>query len=569
MVSARFIRMQPVLSSDVSMPGKSDDSPLKRSAALALMQGARGGGEAEARTGDSFRLRWQQAMQSVGDAHHGEGEEEKSTTSRDASEAEGSQDDSSPVSSPSIVADPSVTAQARLLKPNVTRKQHFVLQDSNSEPVESAGGANAAKQRFAIAVGSTSRLDSASSKPDHSAKDDPSPNVVDAPDALNAQLVPHVALAAPVAPASELGSAEADESGLKESFEKHPVSIGQDGPGSILTVGQPGLESQGLSHVGLQPSVAADSLGDSSLSECFLDSGPGAAAGVVSRDPIDRGSVFSPAARLVESHPNEAFSGSQQGNRAFQPVSGGSPGSPLDAAGKADAEVAQVTASIPLSNTRGQGLASGIERAHQNRQLGLQLAGTTDSAVATGVATTGVQIQTKAAGGPHALDVQFSRGTVDQNPFAALDGGIGDRAVNWNHTVPQHAEAGYMDPALGWVTVRADLHGGNVHAAVAGSSPDSATVLGAELSGLNAHLAEKRIPIESLTIGGSPAHEMTSGNATPQGNGEQDARGSRQGSAQIYTTAHASLVSARSGAIGSEMPAVGSTGTGIHISVRV
>jgi hypothetical protein len=551
--------MQPVLIRDISNSGKSDESPSKRSAAPAQMQGVRGGGEAEARTGDSFRLRWQQAIRSVGETHPGEGEKAKSIASGGACEADVSKEDPLHDSSPLILSDPPATDQTHIAKANVIPgKQVFVLQQGKSELAESAGGADDAKHRFPAATGSAWRLDAASPRPGHSAKDELSRVAGAAPDALTAQL--HIALTAPVAPASELDSEEADEIGLKEDFEKHPVSFGQIGPGSSPTIGRPELKSQGFSHFELQPSMPADSVEGSAQSECFQDSGHGAAAGVVSEDFIERGSVFALAAGHVESHPDEAFSGSQRGNQAFQAATG-----PLDGVGKADAESVPLAASIPLSNSRGQQIPSGIERAHHI----VQLPETTDTAAATGVATVGVPVQTNAAGSPHALNAQLFPGKVDQNPFAALDAGIGDRAANWNHAGPQHAEVGYMDPALGWVTVRADLHGGNVHAAVVGSSPDSATVLGAELAGLNAHLAEKRIPVESLTIGGALSHETASHNAMAQGNGEQDARGSRQGSARIFTTDHASLISAKSGAIGSEMPSVGSTGTGIHISVRV
>ncbi|WP_157439691.1 hypothetical protein [Terracidiphilus gabretensis] len=77
-----------------------------------------------------------------------------------------------------------------------------------------------------------------------------------------------------------------------------------------------------------------------------------------------------------------------------------------------------------------------------------------------------------------------------RDTFAALDADPGQPATTWTHTSPRQVEAGYQDPALGWVSVRADLTAGGLHASVVPNSPEAAQALGNHLAGLNAYLAE-------------------------------------------------------------------------------
>jgi hypothetical protein len=73
--------------------------------------------------------------------------------------------------------------------------------------------------------------------------------------------------------------------------------------------------------------------------------------------------------------------------------------------------------------------------------------------------------------------------------FAALDADQALPSTAWTHGGTRHAEAGYLDPVLGWVGVRADATHNGIHAAVVPGSLEAAEVLGGHLSGLNAHLA--------------------------------------------------------------------------------
>ena len=87
-----------------------------------------------------------------------------------------------------------------------------------------------------------------------------------------------------------------------------------------------------------------------------------------------------------------------------------------------------------------------------------------------------------------------------QDTFAALDGERAIPQAAWIHARAHHAEAGYFDPALGWVGVRADTTAGGVHAAVLPGSAEAAQVLGSHLSGLNAYLSEHHGPAATVSI---------------------------------------------------------------------
>jgi hypothetical protein len=84
--------------------------------------------------------------------------------------------------------------------------------------------------------------------------------------------------------------------------------------------------------------------------------------------------------------------------------------------------------------------------------------------------------------------------------FAALDGDLGQGTTGWIHAGTHTAEAGFEDPAFGWVGVRADLGAAGVHAAVVPGSAEAVAALGGHMAGLHAYLAEHRTPVESLTI---------------------------------------------------------------------
>jgi hypothetical protein len=114
--------------------------------------------------------------------------------------------------------------------------------------------------------------------------------------------------------------------------------------------------------------------------------------------------------------------------------------------------------------------------------------------------------------------------------FAALDGDASAGNVTWTHTGAHRAEAGFEDPALGWVGVRADLEGGSVHASLVPGSAEAAQMLGSHLAGLNEYLAGRHPGVDAVTVAG---HENSGSPANAQ-SGSGNEAGSQSGS-QSFT----------------------------------
>ena len=110
--------------------------------------------------------------------------------------------------------------------------------------------------------------------------------------------------------------------------------------------------------------------------------------------------------------------------------------------------------------------------------------------------------------------------------FSALDAEAAPGTPSWIHAGSRRAEAGFQDPDLGWVGVRAEMAAGGVHAALVPDSAAAAQALGGHLAGLNAYLSEQHTPVETLTL------------AAPHGRGAEQAadegvsHGMHQGSGQ-------------------------------------
>jgi hypothetical protein len=131
--------------------------------------------------------------------------------------------------------------------------------------------------------------------------------------------------------------------------------------------------------------------------------------------------------------------------------------------------------------------------------------------------------------------------------FAALDGDAAYGA-SWLHAGTHSAEAGFEDPALGWVSVRADMTAGGVHAAVVPGTAEAAQALGAHMAGLNSYLSDQRTPVHTLTLsapGGDAgfdqgmrqgAGQNSAGQQTAQQPGTQQAMPAAQAFAQRERT---------------------------------
>ncbi len=133
---------------------------------------------------------------------------------------------------------------------------------------------------------------------------------------------------------------------------------------------------------------------------------------------------------------------------------------------------------------------------------------------------------------PPAASVPTTTTPALQEPFTALDAHLPVTAAGaansptWTRSGAHSVEAGFEDPGLGWVGVRADLAAGQVHAALVPSSADAAQALGSQMSGLHAYLNDQRTPLSSLTLAAPTSSAASSGpdpgTAGNQQNPQQD-----------------------------------------------
>lgn len=160
-----------------------------------------------------------------------------------------------------------------------------------------------------------------------------------------------------------------------------------------------------------------------------------------------------------------------------------------------------------------------------------------------------------------------------REPFAAIDSGTAVGAPGWIHAGGQHAEAGFEDPALGWVGVRADVSGGNIHAAVVPGSAEAAQALSGHLAGLNTYLSEQHTPVATLTVAAPDAGGIKAG--VDQGKNESAGQSQNQNAAQApqpdaYPAASANAATRASGTAGNsgfDERAFPAGARGVHISV--
>jgi hypothetical protein len=160
--------------------------------------------------------------------------------------------------------------------------------------------------------------------------------------------------------------------------------------------------------------------------------------------------------------------------------------------------------------------------------------------------------------------------------FAALDAGTGVGVPGWIHTSSQRAEAGFEDPVLGWVGVRADVVSGTVHAAILPGSAEAAAALSTHLTGLGTYLSEQHATVSAVTVAAPAQQGIESGvgqnlQQSAQQNSGEDTRGTRETQEQAGGAA-VSGAALRSGAVDiSAMTPMDSLGgmRGTNISVMV
>ena len=108
---------------------------------------------------------------------------------------------------------------------------------------------------------------------------------------------------------------------------------------------------------------------------------------------------------------------------------------------------------------------------------------------------------------------------LDSNPDTNPDANAANGAATWTHLSARHAEAGYLDPALGWVGVRADLNGGAVHASLVPASAEAAQALSSHMGGLHSYLNDQHTPVDSLTLSSPEGQGGTMGGSSSGADG--------------------------------------------------
>jgi hypothetical protein len=96
-------------------------------------------------------------------------------------------------------------------------------------------------------------------------------------------------------------------------------------------------------------------------------------------------------------------------------------------------------------------------------------------------------------------------GISSEESFRALDSSSSHPPESWSTIGPHRAEAGFRDPSLGWITVRAQAEGGGIHATVVPSTSEASETLGSHLGALNAFMQTHSSQVDSVTLA-SPEH---------------------------------------------------------------
>lgn len=187
-------------------------------------------------------------------------------------------------------------------------------------------------------------------------------------------------------------------------------------------------------------------------------------------------------------------------NAAVLPPRSATPGSPrpengpLESPGRRGAGAASATET--QQGTRGPKAAALTE--HRAAPVAAQPAGFTADSGGLERNPVGTQAPACVPEGARAV----SATPRPSEAFAALDTDVTPGAPTWTQAGARQAEAGFKDPALGWVGVRAEMSGGAVHAAVVPGSVEASHELGRHMDALHAYLAEQHTPVQSLAMAG-------------------------------------------------------------------
>ncbi len=172
------------------------------------------------------------------------------------------------------------------------------------------------------------------------------------------------------------------------------------------------------------------------------------------------------------------------------------------------------------------------------------------------------------------LAVRDNTVAAASDPFVALDAASGAVAPTWTHTGARQAEAGFHDPAFGWVGVRAEVGTAGIHASLVPGSADAAQVLSSHLAGLNDYLEHHEASVHTVTVAAPQGHssemgmDQGAGHSGGQQKGTEEFFG-RQPGRETATSPLRAIGDRGSAQTGgeSEVPSGGALPAGAYISV--
>lgn len=151
-------------------------------------------------------------------------------------------------------------------------------------------------------------------------------------------------------------------------------------------------------------------------------------------------------------------------------------------------------------------------------------------------------------------------GAIEKAPreaFAALDTETAIRPA-WSQTGMNKAEAGFEDPALGWVRVRAQLDPSGIHATIVPLTTNASQTLSEHLNGLGSYLSDHHTRLETWTVvapeNPGETHSLqqggqglSQGDRQNRGASEREAPVPREASSPRLSTAAGQSISTASG----------------------
>ncbi len=311
-------------------------------------------------------------------------------------------------------------------------------------------------------------------------------------------------------------------------------STGPAGSGarSIRTGATSSLRGATGSHAARE--TAATSLGDASQPAASLRTALSASSKLPAADAPWGSSTTAPAAATGENVPGDFPSASRANNFTHSELGGSAKPSAVSHAAASSAAQTSIDAAQDLSQQTQDATAS-RGSPHDAAQGTVSIAAhvataqpvTVDAAAAALRSSVAASVPSSPASGHAQVAAAASSATSAQDTFSALDRESSVGTPAWTHAGGQHAEAGFRDPDLGWVGVRADLNTGGIRATLVPSSAEASQTLSGHLAGLSSHLVEQQTTVASLSMASPGEGGADSGMGQHM---QQGAEGNAQGS---------------------------------------